>query len=77
MSMGLYHSTTLVEAAKSLAPWNVKGHGKVPYHKAQLKSMVHGVYLHIARYSAMHAVLTPCEQSVATYLYMVYTLHSR
>ena len=28
--------------AKSLAPSNIKGHGKVPYLKPQLKSMAHG-----------------------------------
>ena len=27
----LYHSTTLLEVAKSLVASNVKGHGKVPY----------------------------------------------
>ena len=39
----LYYSTVLVEAAKSLAPLNVKGH-IVP--EPQLKSMVHGIYTH-------------------------------
>ena len=29
----LYHSTALVEAAKSLVLSNVIGHGKVPYQK--------------------------------------------
>ena len=35
----LYHLTALVEAAKSLAPLDVIGHGKVPYQKPWLKSM--------------------------------------
>ena len=40
----LYHSTTLIEAAKSLVPSNVKGHGKIPYQKPRLKSVAHGIY---------------------------------
>ena len=39
-------STALIEVVKSLAPSNVKGHGKVLYQTPQLKSMVHGVYQH-------------------------------
>ena len=45
------HSTALVEAVKSLAPLNVKGYGKVPYQKPQLKSMAHGVFLRKAQCS--------------------------
>ena len=45
----LCHSTALVEAAKNLAPSNIKGHGKVPYQKPWLKSMVNGVHLRIAQ----------------------------
>ena len=41
----LYYSTALVEAVKSLVPLDVIGHGKVPYQKPQLKSMVHGIYI--------------------------------
>ena len=29
----LYHFTALVEMVKSFAPLNIKGHGKVSYHK--------------------------------------------
>ena len=32
-AQNLYHSTALIEAAKSLVPSNVKGHGKVSYQK--------------------------------------------
>ena len=39
MGMDLYHSTALVEVAKSLALLNVIGHGKVLYQKPHLKSM--------------------------------------
>ena len=47
-AQGLYHSTALIEAAKSLAPFNVKAHGKVPYQKLQLKSMAHSVqYIYV------------------------------
>ena len=39
--------------AKSLAPLNVKGHGKVhvyvPYQKPQLKSMAHAAHQHRAQ----------------------------
>ena len=38
--------TALVEAALS----NVIGHGKVPYQKPQLKSMVHAVHPRSAAY---------------------------
>ena len=34
---------------KSLATLNVKGHGKVPYQQPWLKSMAHGVHLHITQ----------------------------
>ena len=44
----LYHSTALVELAKSLAPSNIIGHGKVPYQKRQLQSITHAVHPHIA-----------------------------
>ena len=40
----LYHSTALVEAAKSLSPLNVIGYGEVLYQKPQLKFMEHGIY---------------------------------
>ena len=45
--MDVYHSTTLVEATKSLAPLNVIGHGKVLYQKPRLKSMAHAIHPHI------------------------------
>ena len=61
----LYHSTALVEAVKSLAPLNVKGHGKVPYQKPQLKSMVHGANPCIYRNVLAQCVVpTQCEQSI-------------
>ena len=56
----LYHSTALVEAVKSLAPSNVKGHGKVyiyvlvPYQKPRLKSMTHGDMVYSVMYYEMH-----------------------
>ena len=49
MGMGLVSSTALIEAAKSLAPSSVIGHGKVPYQKPRLKSMAHGVPLRIVQ----------------------------
>ena len=42
MGMGL----VLVEGAKSLAPSNVIGHGKILYQKPRLKSMAHGIYIY-------------------------------
>ena len=54
----LYHSTALVEVAKSLAPSNVIGHGKVPCQKP---SMEHGIYPHIVPKCAMP---TQCEWSI-------------
>ena len=45
----LYHSIVLVEVAKSLAPSNVIGHGKVPYQKPWLKFMMHAVHPHTAQ----------------------------
>ena len=53
MDRDLYYSTALVEVAKSLAPLNVIGHGKVLYQKPQLKSVAHAVHLHHATYKAM------------------------
>ena len=52
----IHDFTALVEAAKSLASLNVKGHGKVPYQKPQLnsmESMAHGVYPSLVHISAM------------------------
>ena len=65
----LYHSMAFVEVAKSLAPSNVKGHGKIPYQKTPLKSMAHGVHPH--HYSIMYtlaqcAVPTQRERSIVT-----------
>ena len=52
----LYHSTALVEVAKSLAPLNIVGHGKVPYLTPRLESMVHAVHPCIAQcISEMHS----------------------
>ena len=52
-TMDLYHSTAFIEAAKSLVPSNIKGHGKVLYQKPRLKprlkSMAGGVYPHCAK----------------------------
>ena len=62
----LYHF--FVEVAKSLAPSNIKGHGKVPYQKPQLKSMVHGVYPR----THVH-VLAQCSVCVCT---CISTIHS-
>ena len=46
----VYNSTALIQAAKSLVPLNVKGHGKLLYQKPQLKSMVlHGAHPCIAQ----------------------------
>ena len=50
----LYHSTALVEAAKSLALSNVIGHGEVPYQKPRLKSMAHAVHPRSTAYIAMY-----------------------
>ena len=51
----LHHCTALIKAVKNLVSSNVKGHGRVPYQKPRLKSMVHGVHPHIAEcISAMH-----------------------
>ena len=77
----LYHSTALVEAAKTLVLSNVIGHGKVPYQKPGLKSMANGVYAHIAHcISAM--VPTQCERGIVyiyvdtfTYMYSIYYIH--
>ena len=49
MGLELYHSTVLIEAAKTLAPLNVIAHGKVPYQNTQLKSIAHGVHPRIAQ----------------------------
>ena len=52
----LHHCVALVKAAKSLAPLNAIGHGKVLYQKSRLKSMVHSVYPRIADcINAMHS----------------------
>ena len=53
----LHHCAALIEAVKSLALSNVKGHGKVPYQKPRLKSMAHGV--HPPTYSAIY-ILALC-----------------
>ena len=55
MGTGLALPTALVEAAKTLAPLNVIGHGKVVYQKPWLKSMTHGIYMypHIAQCSSV------------------------
>ena len=45
MGTELVPSTPFVEVAKSLVLSNVIGHGKVPYQKPRLKSMVQ--YVHI------------------------------
>ena len=45
----LYHSTALVEAAKSLALSNITEYGKVLYQKPWLKCMAHGVHPHVVQ----------------------------
>ena len=58
----MYHSTALVQMAKSLVPSNVHviGQGKVQYQKPWLKSMAHSIHLHIAQC----AVPTQRKQSI-------------
>ena len=57
----LYLSTALIEAAKSLAPSNVKGHDEVPYLR-ETSAKVYGMW-HII-YIAQCAVPTPCEWNI-------------
>ena len=54
---------------------NVKGHGRVPYQKPWLKSMVHGVHPRIAEcISAMHGTNSH-EQSLVPKL-LIMTTHN-
>ena len=48
---GLHHCAALIKVAKSLAPLNVIGHGKVLYQKTSAK--VYGAW-HIPAYSVMY-----------------------
>ena len=43
MAWDLHHCAALVKAVKSLAPSNVKGHGKVPYQK-RTSAKVYGTW---------------------------------
>ena len=62
----LHHCTALIKVAKSLAPSNVIGHGKVLYQKPRLKSMAHAVHPPIEQ-----CISTMCSANVnGVYMYV-------